>query len=354
MDQQHIDRLRQHPTLADAEVVETHISWLLLLPEDVYKMKKNVRFSFLDFSTPAKRKYYCERELQLNRRLAPELYRRVVGVNPTLSTALTFGPPVPQSVDYAVAMRRIDRRWEMEALLNRDAVSPADIDRIAERLAAFHAGVVLTDALFNPIEVLDRLTDILRYADRLEPLIGPTGLDEIRAGISVARSVLRAFHARFHQRAVDGFTVDGHGDLHTGNIFLEHGRPILFDCLEFADDLRRIDVLDEVAFLYVDLEARGRTDLAERFAASYRRGTASAPAEEDELIFSFYRFYRVNVALKVTAIKISHSPKDAPAELTERLHRYLDLHRKYAGRLRESVPTHDPLLAGTRPASMSN
>lgn len=333
MNRQQIELLRQQPELRDAEVVETHISWLLLTPDKVYKMKKAVRFSFLDFSTLSRRKFYCEHELKLNQRLAPDLYEDVVAVN-TMDGGLAFGHYQFDSVDYAIRMRRVAHKWEMPRMLEEDRVLPEDMDRLAEKLAAFHQDVPPDQSLFNPIQALDEFSDIANYTEELTPLIGKNGMEEILDSIKAARSFLRKHHQRFHYRRMLGFTVEGHGDLHVSNIFLEEGKPLIFDCIEFNDAFRRVDVLDEIAFLCIDLEAYRRDDLAERFAASYQAGNRTIITEDDARLFDYYKCYRANVRLKVTAIKLSHlSPEARPAQQLARLHRYYEIFQKYADKL---------------------
>lgn len=335
MDQRKIDLLRQSPGLKDAEVIETHISWLLLTTDKVYKMKKEVQFSFLDFSSLAKRKSYCEHELMLNRRLAPDLYEEVVAVN-TMENGLEFGPYQYGSIDYAIQMKRVAQKWEMTRMLKEDRVLPEHMDKLADQLSMFHKNTKSDRSLFNPIKVLDDFNDIANYAKELTPHIGAKGMDEILDGMKAVRSFLRNHHQKFHNRRKAGFTVDGHGDLHSANIFLENDKPIIFDCIEFNDAFRKVDVLDEIAFLCIDLEAFGRSDLAECFASRYQHGNPTMSTKEDKQLFNFYKCYRANVRLKVTAIKIASLPSEAHAdELLKQLHCYHDIYHKYTRELKQ-------------------
>ncbi|WP_020568857.1 hypothetical protein [Neolewinella persica] len=335
MNQQQIELLLNNPLLQDAELIETHISWLLLTSGNVYKMKKDVLFSFLDFSTLAKRKFYCERELMLNRRLAPDLYEDVVAINAT-EGGLEFGAYQFDSIDFAIKMKRVAHNWEMTRMLKDERVQPEHMDSIADKLSAFHQDSIPDKALFNPIKALDDFSDIANYSEELTRHIGTSKMDEIMDSLKVARSFLRRHHQRFHYRRILGFTVDGHGDLHAGNIFLENDKPIIFDCIEFNDDFRKVDVLDEVAFLCVDLEAFGRPDLAQRFATSYQAGNRTMVTKEDERLFNFYKCYRANVRLKVTAIKIDNLPIEAHADtLLDQLNRHYELYHKYVEILKE-------------------
>jgi aminoglycoside phosphotransferase family enzyme len=270
----------------------------------------------------------------LNRRLAPDLYEEVVAVNPS-DGGLAFGNYRMDSIDYAIRMRRVDKKWEMAGMLERGEVSSEHVELIADQLAEFHQNAKLDKSLFNPIKELDEFGDIGHYADILISHIGATKMNQIMDGVKAARAFLRDHHQRFHYRRMLGFTVDGHGDLHAANVFLEHDKPLLFDCIEFNDEFRRVDVLDEVAFLFVDLEAAGRPDLAEHFAASYQAGNRTMLIKEDERLFDYYKCYRANVRLKVTAIKIDNLPSEAHAgELLARLHRYYDVYQKYADKLK--------------------
>ncbi|NJC25595.1 hypothetical protein [Neolewinella antarctica] len=341
MNRQQLNLLRKNPDLKNAELIETHISWLLLTPHKVYKMKKDVQFSFLDFSTLDKRKFYCERELKLNRRTAPDMYEAVVAVNP-IGGGLEFGAYQDNSIDYAIRMRRVDKRWEMAGMLERGEVTTAHIDRLADQLAAFHQHATMDKSLFNPIKALDAFSDIGNYVELFNAQIGPAKTDRIMSSIRIARTFLHKHRQRFHCRRILGFTVEGHGDLHASNVFLEHGQPILFDCIEFNDAFRKIDVLDEVAFLCVDLEAAGRADLSERFATSYQSANRSLLTEEDEQMFNYYKCYRASVRLKVTAIKLDHLPGEAHAgKLLCQLRRYREIYHRYVSKLQTYA--HEPL-----------
>lgn len=334
MNRPQIELLLKNPQLKGAALVETHISWLLMLPETVYKLKKDVKFSFLDFSTQAKRKFYCEHELMLNQRLAPEMYEEVVAVNPS-EGGLEFGAYGINSIDYAIRMKRIAEKWEMAGMLERGEVLPEHLDLLAHQLADFHRNAEVDESLFNPIKELDEFSDIGNYSALLIPHLGETKMDKILEGVEVARMFLRDHHQRFHDRRVLGFTVDGHGDLHASNVFLENGKPIIFDCIEFNDEFRKVDVLDEIAFLYIDLEAAGRHDLAEHFATSYEADHTSQLSEEDEWIFDYYKCYRANIRLKITAIKADRLLNEAPAaQLLTQLHSYFEIHLRYLERLK--------------------
>lgn len=347
MNRKQIDLLLKNPGLQGASLVETHISWLLLLPETVYKMKKDVQFSFLDFSTPASRKRFCEHELKLNQRLAPELYEEVVAVNPDKG-GLAFGVYRVDSVDYAIRMKRVEKRWEMTGMLERGEVLPEHLERLADQLAEFHQNAKPDKSLFNPIREWDEFSDIGNYARIIVPHVGAVKMAEIMDGVDAARSFLRDHHQRFHYRRMQGFTVDGHGDLHAANVFLEHGKPLIFDCIEFNDDFRKIDVLDEIAFLCVDLEAAERPDLADHFAASYQAANRTRLIREDEQLFDFYKCYRANVRLKVTAIKIDNLPSEAHAgKLLAQLQRYLTVYCHYAEKLKaRAAASASPETAG--------
>lgn len=335
MNRLEIDLLLKNPNLRGAELVETHISWLLMLPETVYKMKKEVALSFLDFSTKEKRKYYCEHELKLNQRLAPDLYLEVVAINP-MEHGLEFGAYQDNSIDYAIKMKRVAKKWEMSGMLARGEVMPAHLDLLASHLAVFHQNAECDTSLYNPIKELEEFSDIGNYLELLAPYISKAKIDAVMDGVEAARCFLRDHHQRFHDRKLLGFTVDGHGDLHAANVFLENNQPLVFDCIEFNDEFRKLDVLDEIAFLYVDLEAAGRLDLAEHFAESYETSHPTRLEQEDERLFDYYKCYRANIRLKVTAIKIDSLPTGVSADtFVSQLPRYLEVYLRYADRLKE-------------------
>lgn len=287
------------------ECIETHISRVILTPEYAYKLKKPVKWSFVDFSTLALRRFYCTEEVRLNRRLAPDLYLGVVPVARDADGHQVIGLGDLPPSDFAVWMKRMDGRRQMDRLLADDAVTDADMIDLARILAAFHRKNMLPadQAPFDADAMRTDFNDLFRLTDAVRSALGEAALQALVAVQARTDRFLDRHATRLRQRAASGFWVDGHGDLHTRNIFLPVGNPpLVFDCLEFSEHLRRIDVLNELAFLCMDLEARGRAHLATAFMQAYTRHWNCLETAEDSAIFQYFKAYRANVRLKVSLL----------------------------------------------------
>jgi uncharacterized protein len=319
------------------ELIETHISWVILCRDYVYKLKKPLRFSFLDFSTLEKRKQYCERELFLNRRLAPGIYLDVKPV--TLQRHQLSIDGDGEIVDYALVMKRMDNRREMGKLLVQEKVKKRDIRELAIQLAAFHAEAEVIPDRVSPEGLMEDFSDILSIADFVEQVLGADGRSLLEDINAFAGQFIEMHHQLIRERSSAGFVRDCHGDLHSGNIFLLE-KPVIFDCIEFNDHFRQIDILNELAFFCMDLEFYGRKDLSDHFIKVYSDKVEIITSEEEQDLFLFYKLYRANVKTKVNAIKAMQT--EARHDTKDRL----DLFRKYfllmesyyrqlSGRLRE-------------------
>jgi len=310
---------------AAPEVVQTHLSTVFLTPERVYKFRKPVDLGFVRFASREERNADCLREVELNRRLAPDVY---VGVAPLLAEggALALGPVAEKLHDgadgspaeHCVVMRRLAEERSALALLRAGALGVDDLDRLAERLARFHAEVGLgAPASFTPDAWHEACVRPVR--ENFEAL-ERDGVDAVDPGVldRVAKRA-RAFASqaaeRLERRRRDGRAVDGHGDLHLDHVWIEHdgAEPIAIDCLEFAERLRHIDVASEIAFPVMDLAYRGHPALAARLLGSY------AAATDDYDLFrvvDFFASYRAAVRAKVAAIAASE--EEIPAEQRRR------------------------------------
>ena len=316
------------------ELIETHISWVILTPAYAYKIKKPVKYSFLDFSTLAKRKYYCHREVQLNRRLAGDMYLGVVAIR-RFEDALTIDAEEGEIIDYAVKMKHIDRSKQMDVLLADNKVTIKHMDQVADVLSTFH---VYTDMMEEKPVMATIHED---YADILAPgpesvvyrflndTLGTESVGLIQESIDFTASFLKVFAGRFEERARLGFVIDGHGDLHSKNIFLLD-EPLIFDCIEFNNHFRHLDVLDELAFFCMDLELFDRTDLAQRLIQSYEVQYPCILDEADVKIFQYYKLYRSNVKIKVNALKaIQAGQQEIQSHRSTLVGNYYDLFQRY-------------------------
>lgn len=281
------------------EMVETHISWVLLAGDYAYKIKKAVNLGFLDFGTLEKRRFYCGEELRLNRRLATDLYLEVVPIVGSSAHPILNGPGT--AIEYAVKMRRFPQACLLEQVLLRDELTPETIDAIARRIADFHGSTAIADneSLYGTPERvhLPVTENFAQIRPRLRDKDDLIHLDKLE------RWSEREYQARFNAfaaRKARGLIRECHGDLHLGNMALLDGEAIPFDCIEFSDNLRWIDVISEAAFLTMDLQDRGRPDLARRFLNAYLEQTGDY---DGLVVLRYYLVYRAMVRAKVACIR---------------------------------------------------
>ncbi|MCI5083281.1 MAG: phosphotransferase [Saprospiraceae bacterium] len=286
-----------------ARLIHTHISWVLLEGEFAYKIKKPVQFSFLDFSTLEQRKHFCEEELQLNQRLAPSLYLAVVPLK-KYGGKLKIDGRQGALLDYAIKMKRMPDHGRMDKLINNQQVNISRLEQLADRLAYFHQAA---EPLFGQVdlgEMQKDVEDLESVQQIMQDLRGEAAAAYLPKGIAMSDQFLAAYGFRLQERRDEGFWVDGHGDLHCRNIFLEPEVQI-FDCLEFDSRLRQTDVLSELAFLCMDLEAHGRKDLEAIFLEEYLTQYPCMLTSEDRLWFKYLKWYRAGIRVKVLALQIS-------------------------------------------------
>ncbi|HXU92474.1 MAG TPA: AAA family ATPase [Gallionella sp.] len=308
---------RRYPEPArHVRLIETHISWVLLAGHYAYKIKKPVDLDFLDFSTLALRRRYCEEEFRLNRRLAPQLYLGVVPIGGTPDDP-KFG--VESAIEYAVKMRRFPATCLMDRQLARGKVSPSHIDMLAAVVARFHVALpASTDVSFGSFEEIR--AEAMQNFEQL-----PDGKDvaELKAA---TEAELAACAETLERRRAEGRVRECHGDLHLGNIALIEGKPVPFDGIEFSPTLRWIDVMDEIAFPVMDLLHRGCPDYAWRLLNAYLEATGDYGGMA---VLRFYLAYRATVRAKVDAIRAAQPGLKPPAadELLRVSQSYLDLAR---------------------------
>lgn len=332
-----------HPVSA-VTLLETHISWVLLTGDWAYKIKKPVNFGFVDFSTPERRRFFCHEELRLNRRLAPRIYRDVVAIGGTPEAPVLGGG---EPFEYAVRMREFRQDARLDLRLQRGEVQPAHIDRIAEILARFHAAIERADPR-SPYADPERIHRPVRenFA-QIEPLLAdPAARARLAALREWSEREYAARRGDLAARAAGGYIRECHGDLHLGNIAWVDGAPAIFDCLEFNPQLRWIDVVSEYAFLDMDLEDRGRADLARRFVDAYLQQTGDYAGLA---LHRYYRVYRAVVRAKVTALRSSQEGTDAAARAAalETCRGYLEFAARAAAPTRPFLLlTHGPSGSG--------
>lgn len=310
------------------ELVETHISWVILCDDFAYKIKKPVKYSFLDFTTLEKRKYFCKQELALNLRLT-DIYKDVLPVNQNGKRFNIGGEG--EVVDYAVQMKRIDSGLEMDCLLVSGEVSVEQIQQLAGLLAAFHLKAARIDKPFDGKKFQKRFNDISIVAPFLQEEGYKDAESVIRSAIDHSDVFQEKYSSHFQKRIEDGWLRDVHGDLHAANIFLT-SPPIVFDCIEFNDEFRQIDILEEIAFFYMDLESYGAHDLAKEFLDCYQEQFQIFHANEDELLFQYFKLYRANVKVKVQALKAQQAGKRKERQKRlKKVGQYFNLLKSYLG-----------------------
>lgn len=314
------------------ELIETHISWVIICDEFVYKIKKPVLYPFLDFSTIDLRKYYCLREIELNQRFSANVYLEVLPVS-LFQDHFVIGKSDGKLVDYAVKMRKLDPDKQMDILIKYDKLKPVHMKDLAECIATFHKK---TEIIYNQnvLKLKEQFNDLQSQKEFLTRSFGRAIGDLVDQSIETSNKFLKSNTALLKDRLRSGFFRDGHGDLHTRNIFLLP-EPLPFDCLEFNDEYRKIDILNEVAFLCMDLEALGRADLSGVFIDEYNLLLPAMRNEMEHQLFIYYKSYRANVRAKVNSLRASSSSNKVDKELfLAETEKYLNLMNSYLKDLR--------------------
>jgi aminoglycoside phosphotransferase family enzyme/predicted kinase len=289
--------------------IETHVSHIFLTDRHVYKVKKPVEFGFLDFTTLRKRHYYCRAEVALNRRLSPDVYLGVSRITREGAGYAVDGRG--RTVEYAVKMRRLPAERALDELLRRDAVTVTDIERIAEKVAAFHVRAATGPSITRLGGLAPTRRNVEENFRQTEPFIGSVlPLETFDDLAAYSRAFMDAKKAAFRRREHEGKIRDCHGDLHTAQVFLENGIGII-DCIEFNRRYRYSDVAEDVAFLAMDLDHYGRPDLARVFVSAYVERSGDAGVGE---LLPFYKTYRAYVRGKVNCLRMAQPGVDEAAQ----------------------------------------
>jgi aminoglycoside phosphotransferase family enzyme/predicted kinase len=309
-----------HP-VTDIELIETHISWVILTGAYAYKIKKPIDLGFLDFSTLEKRLFCCNEELRLNSRLAAAIYLEVVAISGTPEQPALQGAGT--AIEYAIKMVQFPQQAQLDNMLARGELEMYHMDAIADLVAGFHTStdVAADDSYFGDPEhvyqpVAENFTQIRQH---LHTNKYDAQLDALE---DWSREKL------FEQRKRDGYIRECHGDMHLRNLVWFNGEPLAFDCLEFNPALRWIDTLSEVAFLVMDLQDRNQPELAQRFLNAYLEHCGDYQGMR---VFHFYLAYRALVRAKVDAIRAGQPgiKQDEKHEAEQEFHAYLKLARSY-------------------------
>jgi aminoglycoside phosphotransferase family enzyme len=325
---QHLQQNSSYPHAVEGvQLLQTHISFVLLAGDFVYKWKKPVNFGFLDFSTLEKRKYYCEQELILNRRLCPDLYLDVVTVNRDGSQYSLNGRG--EVVEYGVKMARMPEDRMMSQVISAGQLDRGQIDRIIAVLVPFYQRADGTEAIGEFGCAASVAVNVLENFDQTESFVDQGALS--RGQFLQIGDYARAFlqdEQRFERRRVAGKIRDCHGDLYSANICLTD--PVhIFDCIEFNERFRYSDVAADVAFLAMDLDFHGFEGLSVYFIERFVKESADPGLME---MLDFYKCYRAMVRGKINLFTASDPAVDASvvARCKEQAARYFVLAQKYA------------------------
>jgi aminoglycoside phosphotransferase family enzyme/predicted kinase len=329
----------ERPALVD--LIQTHISYVFLAGAFVYKLKKAVRFSFIDAADVACRRHLCEDEIRLNRRLAPDVY---LGMLPIFRDGAEFRLGGDSSargehdevVDYVIKMRRLPAECMLDRMLARREVDHSTIRALAAVVSKFfatastaHAGKYgAASALWHRIvgEIME-----------VEPLVGLTlSAEEFRIIQDFLRGFISTHWRMLNARAAAGNVREGHGDLRCEHICVEGDKISIFDCVEFSERLRTCDIASEVAFLAMDLDRLGAPDLADDLV-----GVIVDSTDDDELplLMPFYKCYRAVIRGVVESLRSRQSQVDASARESAitLAHRYFALACEYAQRAAPAI-----------------
>ncbi len=329
--QQPLPRARE-PTLADkvaalgnralypdrpdsVECIETHMSWVFLTDAHAYKLKKPVRYEYLDFSTPARRRRNCEEEVRLNRRLAPDVYLGVVALTrrPDGGVELDGAGPV---VDWLVKMRRLSRAGMLDAAIAANTLSNEGIYRVAAMLAEFYAAAPGLD--MPPQDYCARFDQEIALNRRELPAYGLTAA-EFEPPLDCQRRFLDERQDLLERRARERRIVEGHGDLRPEHVHL--GPPAtVIDCLEFNRELRLADPVDEIGYLAMECERLGTSAVGERVFATYAARTGDQPPVA---LRHFYMSFRACVRARLAAWHLRDEIVVDPRKWVDRARDYL-------------------------------
>ena len=280
------------------ELIQTHISFVFLTKNYVYKVKKAVNFGFLDFSTLEKRRAFCNKELELNRRLCPEIYLEVVSINKSDAIKINGSG---ETVEYALKMKRLPQERIMTVLIKENKVDKKTVDQIAAIVAEFHSKAMTNPEIseFGSLKIIktnwdENFAQTTKYINQTIPK------EEFQTIETKVNDFTAKNKAIFESRIAGKHIRDCHGDLHSGNIFITD-KICIFDAIEFNDRFRYSDVASDVAFLAMDLDFQHKSDLADYFIDRY---LAYSKDQQIKQLLAFYKCYRAYVRGKVISFRL--------------------------------------------------
>ncbi|MBC8274836.1 MAG: hypothetical protein H8E40_07705 [Chloroflexi bacterium] len=325
-----VEALLDPKTYPDAsskvEMMQTQMSFLFLTGDYVYKVKKPVDLGFLDYTTLEKRRFFCQQEIELNRRLCPEIYLEVVPIVSSQGQIRLVGEG--ETIEYAVKMKQLPAEQMMDRLLPQDLVMEEMVVRVAEKLASFH-----DKARTSPeISAYGKLDAIMINTEenftQTERYMGISISDQKYHRIKAyTNEFLKSNKSLFQKRIASGRIRDCHGDLHAAHVCISNGIYI-YDCIEFNDRFRYGDVASEVAFLAMDIDRFKQADLSQAFVNAY-----VSLSQDKELLqlLNFYKCYRAYVRGKVESFKFDdpYVSEEEKASALAAARRYFELAESY-------------------------
>ncbi|WP_447845979.1 bifunctional aminoglycoside phosphotransferase/ATP-binding protein [Pseudomonas aeruginosa] len=309
------------------EVIETHISWVLLTGPYAYKIKKPMDFGFLDFTSLDKRRFYCNEELRLNQRLTDDLYLEVLPITGSEEAPRIGGDG--EAIEYLLKMRQFPQDNLLAAIQGRGELSNQHIDELAEQIAHFHQNTPKVP-LEHPLGTAEScMAPVRQNFEQVRPLLkDKADLQQLDALEAWAESSFERLLPVLEERKAKGFIRECHGDIHLGNAALIDGKVVLFDCIEFNEPFRFTDVCADFAFLAMDLEDRGLKCHARRFVSLYLEHTGDYQALE---LLNFYKAYRAMVRAKVALFSLGYQTDAVQRAATLRQYRnYANLAESYS------------------------
>ena len=310
---------------ARVEVIETHMSWVFLTGRHVYKLKKPVRYAFLDFSTLAARGRDCAAEVRLNRRLAPDTYLGAIPLNMDASGRLNLEGD-GDTVDWLVHMRRLPAERMLDRVIREGRLQKADLERLGARLAAFYAGCEPVE--LTPEGYRHRLLETVRgNIEALTESVHEQDSARIERILQAQTALLNEAPALFDARVAQGRIVEGHGDLRPEHVCLTP-EPVVFDCLEFNRELRTLDAADELAFLAMECERLEAPEVGRVLFRVYGERTGDWP---EARLVAFYKSGQACVRAKLSLWHIFELPRREWGPWRAKASKYLALADGYIG-----------------------
>jgi uncharacterized protein len=328
---------RAYPHSVQAvQLVETHISWILLTGEVAYKIKRPVALAFVDLRSPEHREFLCNEEVRLNRRFAPDLYLGVCRITADEQGATVDG--LGRVIEHAVRMRQFERRDELDTLLESNRIGTDDLGEFGRELARIHSTLpsAASDSQWGRAEAVHAA--LLRNLD--ETTQAARGFADTAQLYAMRRSLEQTLEAASHWMAgrhARGNVRECHGDLHCSNVVRVQSRLLAFDCLEFEPAFRWIDVADEIAFLLADLESYDRPTHAQAFLNGYLEQSGDYDACR---FLHLYKAHRSFVRAKVTVLSVAGSG-DRDSKALDRAQKRYNAHIRCA---HDSLSPKRPLL----------